>query len=79
MQGCYNVIYVLSRKIFKKVGHNTMELDKKSSQPPYILGHNSTSIWYMESYDMSVDAQSNLAYYEYYLSVLVAFLINPYI
>ena len=33
----------------------------------------------MESYDISVDVQSNFAYYEYYLGVLVAFLINSYI
>ena len=32
----------------------------------------------MESYDISVDTQSNVAYYENYLRVLVAFLINPY-
>ena len=33
----------------------------------------------MQSYDISVDTQSNFAYNEYYLHVLVAFLINPYI
>ena len=33
----------------------------------------------MESYDISVDTHSHFAYYEYYLSVLVAFMINPYI
>ena len=30
----------------------------------------------MEPCDISVDIQSNFAYYEYYLSVLIAFLIN---
>ena len=30
-----------------------------------------TSIRYMELYVISVDAQSNVAYYEYYVSVLV--------
>ena len=33
----------------------------------------------MDSYDISVDTQSNLAYYEYDLRVLVAFLTIPYI
>ena len=33
----------------------------------------------MESYAISVDTQSNFAYYEYDLRMLVAFLTNPYI
>ena len=33
----------------------------------------------MESYDISVGTQSNLAYHEHYVRVLVSFLINPYI
>ena len=52
------------------------KLDNKSFQPPYILGHYSKSIRDMESYDISVDAQSNCSY-EYYVSVLIGFLINP--
>ena len=58
-----------------------INLTKKSSHPPYILGHNynSKSIRNMESYAISVDTQSNFAYYEYDLRVLVAFLTNPYI
>ena len=47
----------------------------------YILGHNSKKVLMKicQSYDISVDTQSNFAYNEYYLHVLVAFLINPYI
>ena len=37
----------------------------KTSQQPYILGYNAKSIRNMESYKISVDTQSNCAYYEY--------------
>ena len=52
---------------------------QNNSQSPYILGHNSKSVKNMESYDISVDTQSNFTCHEYYLHVLAVFLINPYI
>ena len=71
--------YISTAGLTQKLCLNMVnKLDKKKSQPPYILGHNSTSITNIESCKI-IDIQSNCAYYEYNLSVLIAFLINSHI